>query len=162
VKPLPRGLAKGVLLGLGQLVLVGTVAGTLLADRAVCPRVWARIDARDPETPLRGRYVGLNVVVQPAAGTDTAGDVRLAVEDDTLVAHPAPPGQGLRLQTGRRGSVVLAEPLAYFIPEHVRDPSMRDPGEELWAEVTVPRHGPPRPLRLGVRARGTLTPLDLE
>jgi len=33
--------------------------------------------------------------------------------------------------------------------------------EELWVEVTVPRRGPPRPLRLGVKKDGTLTPLDL-
>jgi len=42
------------------------------------------------------------------------------------------------------------------------DPSLRAPGEELWVEVTVPRRGVPRPIRLGVRTSGGLTPLDLD
>lgn len=50
--------------------------------------------------------------------------------------------------------------LAFFIPEHGPDPSRRPPGEELWAEVTVPPRGPLRPIRLGVRRHGQLTPLD--
>lgn len=54
------------------------------------------------------------------------------------------------------------EPIAFFIPEHVPDPSRRPPDEELWAEVTVPRRGPPRPIRLGVKKNGVLTPLPLE
>ena len=56
----------------------------------------------------------------------------------------------------------LDEPIAFFIPEHIADPSRRAPGEELWAEVTVPRKGPPRPIRLGVRKDGVVTPLDLD
>lgn len=31
---------------------------------------------------------------------------------------------------------------------------------QLWAEVTLPRKGPPRPIRLGVKKGGLLTPLD--
>jgi hypothetical protein len=52
------------------------------------------------------------------------------------------------------------EQIAFFIPEHVPDPSVRPPGEELWAEVTIPRKGPPRPIRLGVKKNGVLTPLQ--
>src|SRR5438477_6275149 len=33
--------------------------------------------------------------------------------------------------------------VAYFIPEHVADPSRRAPGEELWVEVTLPHSGTP-------------------
>ena len=57
--------------------------------------------------------------------------------------------------------VRLREPLAYFIPEHVPDPSARPVGEELWVEVTLPRKGPLRPIRLGVKKNGVLTPLNL-
>jgi hypothetical protein len=49
----------------------------------------------------------------------------------------------------------------YFIPEHADDPSQRPFGEELWVEVTVPPTGPPRPIRLGIKKNGALTPLDL-
>ncbi len=53
------------------------------------------------------------------------------------------------------------QPLAYFIPDGVPDPSRRPSGEELWAEVTVPKKGPPRPIQLGVKKNGALTPLAL-
>jgi hypothetical protein len=55
----------------------------------------------------------------------------------------------------------LNTPVAFFIPEHVPDPSQRAQGEELWVELTVPPTGPPRPIQLGVRAGGALTPLEL-
>lgn len=57
--------------------------------------------------------------------------------------------------------VQLEEPLAFFIPEHVPDPSRRAVGEELWVEVTLPRKGPLRPIRLGVKKDGVLRVLDL-
>jgi hypothetical protein len=60
----------------------------------------------------------------------------------------------------RERVLVLAEPLAYFIPEHAPDPSRRAPGEELWVEVTIPRAGAPRPIRLGVKRDGELKPID--
>jgi hypothetical protein len=55
----------------------------------------------------------------------------------------------------------LSQPLAYFIPEHVADPSVRTRDEELWVEVTVPPTGAPRPIRLGVKANGVIRPLEL-
>ena len=57
---------------------------------------------------------------------------------------------------------VLDRPVPFFIPEHVTDPSRRAPGEELWVEVTIPKKGPPRPIRLGVsKNKGPIIPLDL-
>jgi hypothetical protein len=43
----------------------------------------------------------------------------------------------------------------------VKDPSRREPDEELWVEVTVPARGAPRPIRLGVKKNGVVTPLEL-
>lgn len=57
--------------------------------------------------------------------------------------------------------VQLEEPLAFFIPEHVPDPSRRAAGEELWVEVTLPGRGPLRPIRLAVKKDGRLAPLSL-
>ena len=54
------------------------------------------------------------------------------------------------------------QPVLYFIPEHAADPSRRPPGEELWVEVTIPKKGPPRPIRLGVKKDGVITPLNLD
>jgi hypothetical protein len=57
--------------------------------------------------------------------------------------------------------VVLDDVVPFFIPEHVPDPSRRANGEELWVEVTLPRKGPLRPIRLGVKKDGTLNLLKL-
>jgi hypothetical protein len=55
-----------------------------------------------------------------------------------------------------------SRPLAFFIPENIPDPSVRQPGEELWVEVTLPKEGPPRPIRLAVKTDdGRFTPLDI-
>jgi hypothetical protein len=67
----------------------------------------------------------------------------------------------LSTRDGRR-IATLDQPLAFFIPEHVPDPSVRAPGEELWVEVTLPKQGAPRPIRLAVKKGGVLTPLDLD
>jgi len=57
----------------------------------------------------------------------------------------------------------LAAPLAFFITEHIPDPSRRPPGEELWVEVTIPKKGPPRPIRIGIKkADGPIVPLEFK
>jgi hypothetical protein len=62
---------------------------------------------------------------------------------------------------GPARGTILAEPVAFFLPEHAPDPTRRARDEELWVEVSVPRRGPPRPIRLGVKKNGALTPLDV-
>ena len=52
-------------------------------------------------------------------------------------------------------------PVAFFIPEHVADPSRRAADEELWVEATLPPTGGPRPLQLAVKKNGVMTPLNL-
>jgi hypothetical protein len=93
---------------------------------------------------------------------------RLSAAGGRLVATPDPSGSVHITQqivrTAAEPNVtdwVLADPVAYFIPEHVPDPSRRAPGEELWVEVSVPAKGSPRPIRLGVKKDGVLTPLEL-
>jgi len=49
------------------------------------------------------------------------------------------------------GRWVLSMPVAFFLPEHVDDPTRLPPGTELWAEVTVPNKGAPRPIQLALR-----------
>lgn len=172
MKPLYRGLLLGGL----QLVLVTTLGAKLVIDRARLPRVWARTAPVDPNLPIRGRYVSLRVEAQ-ALGFDTQGKpnhrgwrdrglATLKVENGQLVAVRSNDSKGLRvgiLDVPGRGTIAqIQEPLAFFIPEHVPDPSRRSADEELWVEVTVPRKGPPRPIRLGVKKGETITPLDLD
>jgi len=57
----------------------------------------------------------------------------------------------------------LNQPVPFFIPEHVPDPSVRSAGETLWVEVTLPPKGPPRPIQLGVKkGDGPIVPLGLD
>ncbi len=44
----------------------------------------------------------------------------------------------------------LREPTEFFLPEHAQTPFPLATGQELWALVTVPTTGPPRPVRLAV------------
>jgi hypothetical protein len=53
------------------------------------------------------------------------------------------------------------EPVLYFLPQNKPDPTRRPAGEQLWAELTVPKKGPLRPIRLGVkRDGGTIQPIE--
>lgn len=90
--------------------------------------------------------------------------VALSARNDRLLLTRAAEPTGLYGHGGQRDGrsvSMLNEPVAYFIPEHVPDPSRRPAGEELCVEVTRPRHGMPRPIRLGVKRNGVLTPLEL-
>jgi hypothetical protein len=152
--------AKGLLLAVVQVALVLSVAGKYFADGTSLPRAWARVAPYDPNLPVRGRYIRLQVEVE-ARGIGSLMTVRLSAEDGKLVATAAG-AAGLRVRRLAGNRVALAEPVAFFIPEHLSDPSRRAPGEELWVEVSVPKRGPPRPIRLGVKKEGVLTPLALD
>jgi hypothetical protein len=52
---------------------------------------------------------------------------------------------------GDRRRWMLSEPVAFFLPENAEDPTRLEPGAQLWAEVTLPVEGAPRPIRLEVR-----------
>ncbi len=158
----------GIAMAIVHVALVGMLGLKLLADRARLPRAWARTMPYDPSLPIRGRYVRLRLEV-PLDSVPRSSSlwepigVRL-VERDGRLRGVADTGADLTIridsvQGGPRAALV--QPVAFFIPEHVPDPSVRSAGEELWAEVTVPRHGPPRPIRLGVRRDGDIAPLDL-
>ena len=153
------GLTKGLILCGVQTAMVLSIGGKMLMDRATLPRIWVQARPFDPNLPIRGRYVRLSIEAE--ARDFPAGAVydqaRYTVEDGKLVARPAAnDGTGTMVSNG-----LAREQVAYFIPEHVPDPSRRAADEELWAEVTVPRRGPPRPIRLGVKKNGILTPLEL-
>jgi uncharacterized membrane-anchored protein len=172
---------RGILLAVVQVGMVLSLGAKLLADRARYPRVWAESVAYDPEAIIRGRYVSLRlkVKVMNAADENLPGnfgvgraqgymhEVRLGVEEQELVAYATADHTGLYAlrsptRNGSESPLVLQEPVEFFIPEHAEDPSRRPVGEELWVEVTVPPKGPPRPIRLGIKKAGTLTPLKID
>lgn len=157
-------LVKGLVLGGVQVAMVLSLGGKLVLDRATLPRVWVSANPYDPNLPIRGRYVSLSIAAEARGFPPGAiyGSARLAVEDGVLVARPDESG-GNMVNTFGNGSVAtLSQPIAFFIPEHIPDPSRRPTGEELWVELTVPVKGPPRPVQLGVKKNGVLTPLKLD
>lgn len=171
-------LIKGLVLAAVHVGLVASLGAKLLYDRAIRPRVWTLAAPYDPNLPIRGRYVSLQLVIEPRAVRETKPgsvsqppqSINLRVEGDRLVAEANTPppdydSSDLHLRfIDRRGEklAVLAEPVAFFIPEHIPDPSRRQEGEELWAEVTIPKKGPPRPIRLGMKkGDGPIIPLAI-
>jgi hypothetical protein len=111
----------------------------------------------DPDLPVRGRYVSLRLTVDARGFPEGAmyAPAELSVENGKLVAKPSD-DSNVHIMVSNSS---ISESVAFFIPEHIPDPSLRKPDEELWVEVTVPKRGPPRPIRLGVKKNGVLTPL---
>ena len=172
-----RGLVVGALQG----VLLLVIAGQLLLDRASRPRGWARTEPVDPDLPIRGRYLDLRLVVPMETSAAPAGAwhspmlggfqmVQLGERNRRLVASfavdrdrgTAPLAAKVETRNGRPVAL-LQEPLAFFLPEHAKDPSERPRGQELWVDVTLPAEGAPRPIRLAADAAddAAIVPLNL-
>ena len=165
-------LQKGLVLAGAQVALVASLAAKYAIDRARLPRVWVQTVAYDPNLPIRGRYLSVrlrvsaeNVYGSPWNFWGEMRDVTLNVRDGHLVASQAdhPTGLHVSRSTINQGAEVTAlmEPVAFFLPEHAMDPSLRSAGEELWVEVTVPKTGPPRPIQLAIKRAETVTPLGI-
>lgn len=169
---------KGLLIAAVQLALVLSLGVKLLYDRATLPRVWVLCETYDPSLPIRGRYLAESLHVT-AKGFDytapTPGNANafyanrawahLEVENGQLVAAKTGTGPGawVELQKNRTGDVIAVtqEPVLLFVSENAQLPTLAR-GDELWVEVTVPAKGPPRPIQLGIKKNGVLTPLHLE
>jgi hypothetical protein len=87
--------------------------------------------------------------------------VRLEVKDGQLVAI-SDPSSNVDARYFRDGDgkahTSLAEPVNFFVPENAANlPGWEWPrtaARDWWAEVTVPKKGPPRPIRLGLKQPG--------
>ena len=161
--------ARGLLVGAVQVLLVASVGAKFLYDRATYPRLWVETAPYDPDMPIRGRYVSIALLVDadraaPGDGDrapnmflarlESRGDRLLAIQDDDNGRH--------WVRSARCGELncwQLAAPLAYFIPEHGEDPSRQPDGAKLWAEVTLPPTGAPRPVRLGIKRGDSIEPI---
>ena len=122
---------KGLILAAFQCLLALSLSGKLLYDRSTCPRVWVKTAQWDPNLPIRGRYLALRLL--PENGAPWYGETS--------------------------GQMVL-----FFVPEHTLPFETMRAGRdapELWAEVTIPRKGPPRPIRLALKKAGKLELLEV-
>jgi len=158
-------LRRGILIAVVQAALVLSVAGWFLYERETLPRVWVLTTGVDPQLPIRGRYVDLRLVIDIRAGDAVVDDSQRVTygwtlpraEGGTLAGELLP---DMEMQFGAAQTVMfdardkrwlLQQPVAFFLSEHEPDPTRLAKGEELWAEVTVPARGAPRPIRLEVR-----------
>ena len=165
----------GVGLALAQLGLLLLIGLMFQLERRIAPRAWAVSEPVDPNLLIRGRYVSLRLVVPlqaqvrglaPSAQDGSTTTVDLKVQGTRLVALAGSDGGRHAVRRRHADSqagtvVVLKQPLAFFIPPDVADPSIRPETDPLWVEVTLPLSGPPRPIRLGLQRGGRLVPLDL-
>lgn len=52
-----------------QMMLVSSIAGKYEYERWKCPRVWTRANGYDPDLAMRGRYLGLQILVDGCGST---------------------------------------------------------------------------------------------
>lgn len=81
-----------------QLAIVSSVAAKYLYQRWTCPRVWARAVSVDPELPMRGRYLSLQLTVDGCQSTLPSAkaasfprDINGAVKPGVYSIRPAEP-----------------------------------------------------------------------
>jgi len=164
-----NSLQKGILIALIHVALVCSLGAKLLMDRASRPRVWVKTVPYDPDLPIRGRYVNMRLEVETRGMQSSKNEwqvewAHLIADGGKLVAVKNEGYEGAPVLLDKNSTTHgrLQEPVDYFIPEHAQDPSRVQKGEELWVEVTVPKKGPPRPIRLGIkRDNGDIKPLDV-
>jgi hypothetical protein len=176
-------MGRAALLLVIQAVLVLSIAGKYLYERKTCPRVWVRAAQYDPNAPLRGRYLAMQLAVDgcglprdeahhkqfnPQEPGFWRWTVRLDAQGGKLVPVLASDTDRPEMTDeltvwGNRpcDRATLSQGVEYFISDTAKSPFPSKKGEDLWVEVTVPPMGPPRPIQLAVSKDGVFTPLDL-
>ena len=173
-----NGMRKGLLLAAIQIALVLSLGGKLMYDRMTRPRAWVQVEAFDPELPIRGRYFSehLQISTEGFALPEVKKQINsrnwgeneqwayLEVRDGQLIGKAQGSGAGLWIQLRKNEDGTIAglseEPVLFFISERAAVPRL-EVGEQMWVEVTIPSAGPPRPIRMGIKKGGVLTPLTL-
>lgn len=165
---------RSVAVALLHMLIILSLGGKLLMDRASRPRVWVKTVSVDPDLPIRGRYLTLRLQARAPWIAELhkkdvfdVYNVQLRAENGELIASKADTDTGVsvRVWNGLNDSseyVNLDDTVAFFLPEHANVPTPRAwNGEELWAEVTLPRKGPPRPIQLALKNSSGWHPLNL-
>src|ERR1039458_7513579 len=118
-----------------QLFIVSSVAGKYLWQRWRCPSVWTRAAAIDPELPMRGRYLSLQLTVDGCQSTLPSAklatfprDVNGAVKPGPYVLRPQP-------VTFRANLKVENNKLVAVRPEGQEDPAT---GQEISVMPSAP------------------------
>lgn len=169
-----RSLVMGLAIATVQAAIVASVAVQYAVQRERLPRAWVQAVPGAVADPVRGRY--LRVPVLPVVDAGVAP--RIEFRGERRIVHPAPVvlearNGGLLAHTATtshvrlvppptkaaEGPAVLWPPVEYFVPASLGDPNRLINSGELWLEVSVPRQGGPRPLRLGIMRNGRIEAL---
>jgi len=175
-----KPLTKAFVVAAIQVLIVCLLGAKLLYDRHTRPQVWLKAAQYDPNLPIRGRYLALQLELneprspeelkqkfgsgQQYAGMNEGYECGSIVADDgvpTVVFDnsPAYDCDNLRfghwIMTGGTVHLRLEEPVLFFIPDTAQDPRGTRTGDETWVLATIPRKGPPRPIALGVKKAGS-------
>ena len=171
-----------ILLLLVQTLLVLSIAGKYWYERRTRPNIWVRATQYDPQQPLRGRYLTLQLVVaachlpqdkehfheyQDGPHGGWSWPVKLTAVNGKLtpvLSSTLRPSDRAELHLSRKipcDQATVSETIEYFIPEHAVSPFSLKKDHELWVEVTVPAEGLPRPIRLATSGPEGFKPLPL-
>ena len=164
---------RGLSLAVVQVALIASVGANLLYQRATLPRAWIETTGVDPELPIRGRYVSLGLLLPGARDYGprderACGRIEMRAEQPVAVIEDGceaarTTGRSVwftRRQTPQGERWLVLQPVAYFLPEHARDPTSKARPGELWVEATLPKRAAPRPIRLGRMRDGRIEPID--
>jgi len=111
-----KPMTKAIAVALVQILLVSSLGAKLLYDRRTRPRAWFKAERYDPDLPIRGRYVSLQIEVN---------DPRSPEEIESKFGNELSTQQRLRAQSPLRrpfdfgrecGSIALRDdmPVAIF------------------------------------------------
>ena len=183
-----KPITKAIAVALIQVLIVCSLGAKLLYDRRTRPQAWFKTERYDPNLPIRGRYVSLQIELNDsrspeeiakkfgnemqAVGMNTFGQ-----ECGSIVLRSGTPAAEfdngpiwdcdnltfVRRRVADETRLRLNEPILFFIADTAKDPTSLPRGDELWVLTTIPRKGPPRPIALGVKKAGetAIKPLDL-
>jgi hypothetical protein len=109
---------------------------------------WYIINGSTDRYPSRFAVENHKLVAIPISGQVTKrGNYRASQGTSGGVTVLAIPG-------GSCDSLLIEDPVNFYIAEHATDPTPLKPGQELWIEVTVPPKGLPRPIQLALKQDG--------
>ncbi len=102
-----------------QLGLVSLIAAKYFYQRWTCPRVWTRAAAYDPQLPMRGRYLSLQLTVDGCKSTLPSAkeatfprDVNGAIRPGPFILRPKAVyfGADLKVENNRLEAIRIQDP----------------------------------------------------
>jgi hypothetical protein len=111
-----------------QILLVLSVAGKYVYERKTRPRVWVRASQRDPNQPLRGRYLALNLLLDAC---DLPRDDRHFARPLTQISANVPAGSLDRRLGNWAWNVSLTPENGVLVPRMNKDSKTHDDIYEL-------------------------------